>query len=105
MKKHEPSDLLVGIGAKIRAAREERKWSQAELGRRVGRGRSLISFWEQGQADFSLDDLAELAEIFGPCSAFAPIIKGLECVKKYAVCVQKYAPDSLENSAPPDLPA
>ena len=36
------------IGARIKAARELRKWSRSELGRIIGRSGGIVSCWEAG---------------------------------------------------------
>ena len=44
-------DEAVRIGARIRAMREHKGWSQAELGRRMGRSRQIVNKIEQGAVD------------------------------------------------------
>lgn len=56
------------IAEKIKALREARGWSQAELSRRLGITRNGVNSWEQGLSMPSpacLVDLVDLAKVFG----------------------------------------
>ncbi len=53
------------VGQRIRAARENAGWSQADLAVRMGRTQTAISYWESGRRLPGLDDLIELADVFG----------------------------------------
>lgn len=47
-KRNAAVSVPLGLGARIRAAREIRGWSQSELGRAVGVSKSAVSQWEKG---------------------------------------------------------
>lgn len=49
---------------KIKALREERGWSQAELARRLGITRNGVNSWEQGLSMPSPASLVDLANLF-----------------------------------------
>lgn len=53
------------VGQRVRAAREARGWSQAELGRRVNRSQGAIAQWESGRRTLGVDDLVLLAGQLG----------------------------------------
>ncbi|WP_328396146.1 helix-turn-helix domain-containing protein [Nocardia sp. NBC_00416] len=53
------------LGRGLRAARTEKGWSQAELGRRVGVSASAISQMERGRLGLSLETVIEVADQFG----------------------------------------
>lgn len=49
---------------KIKALREEKGWSQAELARRLGITRNGVNSWEQGLSMPSPACLVDLADVF-----------------------------------------
>lgn len=53
------------IAEKIKALREARGWSQAELSRRLGITRNGVNSWEQGLSMPSPACLVDLAKVFG----------------------------------------
>jgi transcriptional regulator with XRE-family HTH domain len=53
------------IGSRIAALREERKWSQAELARRIGVGRTRLGKWETGEHVPHVTHLITLKGAFG----------------------------------------
>jgi Zn-dependent peptidase ImmA (M78 family)/DNA-binding XRE family transcriptional regulator len=59
------SDKVARVGQRIRAMREDRGWSQADLAARLGRTQTAVSYWESGNRAIGVDDLVELAEVFG----------------------------------------
>jgi transcriptional regulator with XRE-family HTH domain len=63
------SGNAAGVGQRIRARREERGWTQAELAERLGRTQTAVSYWESGRRGLSLDDLVEVAEVLGIAGA------------------------------------
>ena len=52
------------IGKRIKELRIERKLSQRELGESLGFSNQLVSFWEAGKREPSLDIVLLLAEFF-----------------------------------------
>lgn len=54
-------EIAAAIGARIRAARERRGWSQAELATRVYRTQTAVSYWESGSRLMGVDDLIRVA--------------------------------------------
>jgi transcriptional regulator with XRE-family HTH domain len=52
-------------GSWIRAGRQQRGWTQAALGEKVGAHQAQVSQWETGKAEPSKDQLARLHELFG----------------------------------------
>ena len=55
---------MFDVGLRIRELREQRKMSQEELGRRVGRSKSVISNYENNIKIPPLDILIQIAVIF-----------------------------------------
>ncbi len=55
---------MFDFGLRIRSLREQRKMSQEELGRRVGRSKSVISSYENNIKIPPLDILIQIAAIF-----------------------------------------
>ncbi len=57
---------MEALGRRIRRAREDKKWSQSELGRRWGsRSHAAISDIERGKTKVPADELLPLAELLG----------------------------------------
>ena len=52
------------IAANVRAERARRRWTQADLGERIGWPRSSISDVESGRRRLTADDLVLLCEVF-----------------------------------------
>lgn len=63
------------IAEKIKALREARGWTQAELARRMGITRNGVNSWEQGLSTPSPACLVELAKTF---SVSADYLLGIE---------------------------
>ncbi|WP_236718563.1 ImmA/IrrE family metallo-endopeptidase [Actinoplanes sp. TFC3] len=63
------SEHSVGVGQRIRAAREARGWSQGALASRLGRTQTAVSYWESGNRALALDDLIAVAEVLGVSTA------------------------------------
>ncbi len=57
--------LLRSIGGRIRALREGRRWTQEQLGERVGIPAPTISRIETGSHGFTLTTAANFARVFG----------------------------------------
>jgi transcriptional regulator with XRE-family HTH domain len=53
------------IAANVRAERARRRWTQADLGERVGWPRSSVSDVESGRRKVTADDLVALCVAFG----------------------------------------
>jgi transcriptional regulator with XRE-family HTH domain len=53
------------IAANVRAERARRRWTQADLGERVGWPRSSVSDVESGRRRVTADDLVALCVAFG----------------------------------------
>ena len=53
------------IAANVRGDRAKRRWSQDELGRRLGMGRSTVGDLESGRRKVTADDLGPLCVVFG----------------------------------------
>lgn len=54
----DPEELLADVGDRIRAEREARGWSQADLGNRISVRRRTIGVMELGETTFPLANLA-----------------------------------------------
>lgn len=61
---------------KIKALREARGWTQAELSRRLGLTRNGVNSWEQGLSTPSPACLVDLAKVF---SVSTDYLLGIEC--------------------------
>jgi len=53
----------VQIGERIRAARQERGWTQEQLAEAVGVSRSAVAQWETGRAGQLTGNLSRIAEV------------------------------------------
>ena len=54
----------MGLGARIKAAREDMGWTQADLGKAVGVSKSAVSQWEKGSVqNLKLGNLFRAAEV------------------------------------------
>lgn len=56
---------LLELGRRLKLAREDRGWSQTELGRKANQSQSAISAWEQGEREPGRDVVAKLANALG----------------------------------------
>ena len=64
-----PGRLMMG--ARIAKLREKRGWSQAELGRRVGRARQTVNQWESGRIkNVRNPTFCKLASVLGVSEAY-----------------------------------
>ncbi len=52
------------IGEKVKEYRKERKWSQKELGNRIGVSHNTVSDYENGKISIGQDMLFVLADVF-----------------------------------------
>lgn len=57
------TDTKAWVAQAIRAAREQRGWSQGELARQLARTQTAISYWESGKRTPGLEDVMELARV------------------------------------------
>lgn len=53
------------IAANVKALREEKGWTQAELGERLFVSDKLVSKWERGESVPDTDTVVRLAELAG----------------------------------------
>lgn len=53
----------VQIGERIRAARQDRGWTQEQLAEAVGVSRSAVAQWETGRAGQLTGNLSRIAEV------------------------------------------
>ena len=61
-------DIRYEVGFKIRCLREERGWSQEELGARAGLHRTYIGHVERGERNFGIENLEKIALALGVSS-------------------------------------
>ncbi|MGH6899454.1 MAG: helix-turn-helix domain-containing protein [Geminicoccaceae bacterium] len=93
--------LKTGVAYQIRALREKRGWSQAELGRRAGKPQSAISRLEDPDyGRLSLKTLLELAAAFDVAllvqfAAFSELLKRFSNLSPEALAVPDFAHDNL----------
>ena len=52
------------VGSKIKSCRREKDWTQDELAEKVACVRQTISKWENGQLNFTVDELVRLCNVF-----------------------------------------
>lgn len=76
MTRHTPGERTLAAGANLRAVREQRRLSQADLGARVGWTQSMIGRLEQGIVNMTVDQLFTLAEALKVKPA--RILKGID---------------------------
>jgi Zn-dependent peptidase ImmA (M78 family)/DNA-binding XRE family transcriptional regulator len=58
-----PSPASAAVGRRIRDAREQRGWTQAELAAHLSRTPTSVSYWESGQRSPGLEEIVELADV------------------------------------------
>jgi len=63
-------DLYTRIGERIRQAREDRGWTQAQLGEALGYSQATIGNYELGRRHIGLDDLYRIADALNKPYAF-----------------------------------
>ncbi|MBN2136808.1 MAG: helix-turn-helix transcriptional regulator [Sedimentisphaerales bacterium] len=59
------SDINKEVGFRIRCLREERGWSQEELGQRAGLHRTYIGHVERGEKNLGIENLEKIAKALG----------------------------------------
>jgi transcriptional regulator with XRE-family HTH domain len=93
--------LRTGVAYQIRALREKRGWSQAELGRRTGKPQSAISRLEDPDyGRLSLKTLLQLAAAFDVAllvqfAAFSELLNRFSDLSPEALEVPDFAQDNL----------
>ena len=58
-------DIRYEVGFRIRCLREERGWSQEELGGRAGLHRAYIGQVERGEKNLGIQNLDKIAQALG----------------------------------------
>lgn len=72
-------DLYTQIGERIKQAREDQGWTQAQLGEALGYSQAAIGNYELGRRHIGLDDLYKIAEALNkPYSYFLGVDKQVE---------------------------
>lgn len=86
------------LGLYIQKVRKEIKWTQEELGRKVGLGKSGISKIESGKTKLTVDDARILLEVMGRKLEMDVLPIDIDVKKKYKsiigfanLCVRWYA--------------
>lgn len=65
-KRRNTTSTPLGLGDRIRSAREAKGWTQPELGKAVGVSKSAVSQWEKGAVlNLKLGNLFAVAEVLG----------------------------------------
>jgi transcriptional regulator with XRE-family HTH domain len=59
------SETAAWVARRIREARNDQGWTQAELARRMERTQAALSLWEGGKRTPGLDDLIDIASALG----------------------------------------
>ena len=57
--------ILFGVGLKVTELREEKGWTQEELGHRAGLHRAYIGQVERGEKNIGLRNLEKIAKALG----------------------------------------
>lgn len=100
--------LRAGISHQIRALREQRGWSQAELGRKAGKPQSVISRAEDPDyGKFSLQTLLDLAVAFDVALfmrfiSFSELLESVAGLSPSALRAVDFAHDDFRV---PDVPS
>lgn len=72
-------DLYIRIGERIKQAREERGWTQAQLGEALGYSQAAVGNYELGRRQVGIDDLYRIAEALNkPYSFFLGVDRQVE---------------------------
>ena len=91
------------IAEKIKALREERGWTQAELANRMGVTRNGVNSWEQGLSVPSPASIVELAKTFSVSTDYLLGVEALASINvsglnEIDVAVLSMLADRLKNS-------
>jgi HTH-type transcriptional regulator/antitoxin HipB len=90
----------AAIAAQIKALREQRRWTQAELADRAGMKQSRISVMENvNYSSWSLNTLRKLARAFDVCVSI-----GFRSFGKTVLEIELFGPESLEVASFSDDP-
>lgn len=91
------------IAEKIKALREERGWTQAELANRMGVTRNGVNSWEQGLSVPSPASIVELAKTFSVSTDYLLGVEALASINvsglnEKDVAVLSMLADRLKNN-------
>jgi len=86
------SDVYKLIGERIREAREDRGWTQAQLGEAIGYTQATIGNYELGRRHVSVDDLYKIGEALGKPYAYF-----IGADKQYEEQVKREAEQRMRN--------
>jgi transcriptional regulator with XRE-family HTH domain len=95
--------ITTGIAYQIRALREERGWSQAEMGRQAGKPQSVISRLESpNYGKLSIQTLLELAEVFDVALmvrfiSFSELVTRTQDLSPSALAVPEFKNDTFKS--------
>ncbi len=89
--------LLLRLGARVRARRNELGWTQADLARRAGLSARFLVDLEKGEGNISVVRLAEIAEALGV--SLATLVGGLGPVRDLADTLAGLDPTGARRAA------
>lgn len=93
MSENKIPNIFASVGPRIKELRKESKWTQQELGRRIGVSAQVISNWERGYTSPSHEDIAKLAKELDVSSDY--IIFGYD-PKELAESIKLVTPEERE---------
>lgn len=57
--------MEIIINKRIRQLREEQRWTQSELARKIGVAHTTVHYWEKGTKAPEIPKIARLCDLFG----------------------------------------